>query len=151
MAKREQRPIRINQRKRVGGRKVLFAEKKKGYVRRFVNNTPGRIAEFQEAGWQVVSDGSHPADINVGESHNNGSVVTKHVGNGINAILMEQTESFYNEDQEEKQKEIDTQVSGLLNTKDGKPLADDEMIYGDGIRMSGRPTIETMDTIQQDK
>jgi hypothetical protein len=146
---RPERAKRVNQRKRVGGRSVLIAGKKKGYVRRFVNDVPGRIAEFEEAGWVVVSDGSRPADVRAGESHNIGSVVGKHVGNGTHAVLMEQTESFYNEDQAEKQNEVDLRAEGMMNDSNGVPLADDKAIYGDGIKMSGRPTIETMETLKQ--
>ena len=101
-AKRQQstRPKRTP----IGTKNVLTAPQRKGFVRRFVNDTPDRIQQFEQAGYtKVIGD----VPVGDGEQEKLGSVVTKSVGSGINAVLMEIPEEFYTEDQQAKQREVD--------------------------------------------
>ena len=138
------RPIRANRRKRIGRGNVLTAQARPGFVRRYVNDKPGRIQEFLDAGYTPVTDGQRPGDEQVGDSKLPGTTVAKHVGNGMNAYLMEIPLNFYEEDQAEKQEENDRQVEGIFKDANGNSLVEnDNHIYGDGLKIKSRPTIET--------
>lgn len=136
------RPSRTNKRTPIGTRSVLRAEQREGYVRRFVNDEPGRIKMFEEAGYQIVTDGSAPSDRNVGDSLGTGSVVSKHVGGGTRAVLMEIPVEFYEEDMKAKEDLVKAKEAMMLNNEDGKMP---DGIYGKGVAVkhTGRPQIST--------
>lgn len=91
----------------LGTRNVLTAPKRKGYVRRFVNDEADRIAQFEAAGYEVVREATEVGDPKAGKASQVGSVVRPPVGDGKNAVLMEIKEEYYNEDQDAKQRQVD--------------------------------------------
>lgn len=79
---------------------------RKGFVRRWINDSPGRILRAQEADWMPVMD-----EI---QSQEEGRAVGRHAlvgskedGSPLYAYLMEIPEDLYNEDQRAKQKPLD--------------------------------------------
>lgn len=52
------------------------------YVYRVVNDRPGRVEMFKEAGWDPVRGGK------MGDENQPGSIISKQVGNGVTGILM---------------------------------------------------------------
>jgi len=88
-------------------RNVLTAPKKKGFVRRFVNideNREGwdRVREFMEAGYKVVEGDVQIGDKRIVAESQLGKAVIRNVGHGVKAILMEQRQDWYDEDQKER-------------------------------------------------
>lgn len=79
-------------------RSRMAADTRPGYVRRWVNDTPGRIAAAEKAGYEHVTEGDQKRSINAGVNED-GSVMRAH--------LMEIPKEFYDEDQAAKQKPID--------------------------------------------
>lgn len=102
-------------RKPVSQVRVLSAPQKDGYVRRFVNDVPGRIKIFKEGGWTpVIEDGIDTADQSRMAESPLGSIYTRHVGNNVNAILMEIPEEFYKEDQKAKMQKLSMDEKAIL-------------------------------------
>lgn len=84
-ARRERRRGEIG-----AGQLKLTAPQRPGFVRRWVNDTVGRVDQFRENGWDVVQEDGTDA---------------RHVGgqkNPLKAVLMELPEEFYREDQTKK-------------------------------------------------
>jgi len=124
------------QRTPVGRRNVLTAEQRKGYVRRWVNDEDGRVAMFQEAGYEPVQVPTEVGDPMAGNASQVGAVVRKPVGGGKTAVLMEIPEEFYREDQDAKEAHIKAKEGALLEEVQG------EGFYGDGVRIArGRPGV----------
>lgn len=93
----------------------LKAEKRPGYHRRWVNDIPGRIRMFLEAGYTFVKDPN--ANMSSNATGREG-VVTAIVNRSIKdaqthkAYLMEIQDKWYNEDQEAKHaKQIEQKTS----------------------------------------
>lgn len=122
----------------VGTRNRLSAPKNPGYVRRWVNNKPGRIQMFEQAGYKIVSDKDYdpqnPGMVRVSDNLNKpaimGSSVVEEVGGGNKAVLMEIREDWYKEDQAAKARKIDQMEAQIKRRpkKDG--------FYGD-IKVDG--------------
>ena len=109
------RPVR----QPVSQRKALFAPKRPGYVRRWVNDTEGRINLFTEGGWLPVEtkEGIETANKSKLVEAPMGSIMTRHVGNGMKAVLMEIKEEFYQEDQAAKAEQIDATEKDILSRR----------------------------------
>lgn len=95
-------------------RDQLTTEKKDGFVRRWVNDIPGRVEKFLNAGYSVVQD----ANVKVGTDGvdtNNialGTGARKDVGRtrsseNTQAVLMEIPVELYEADQKAKQSKVD--------------------------------------------
>ena len=108
---KKQRPKRVPIHEQ---RNQLSTESKPGFVRRWVNDIPGRVERFLKAGYEVVQDNN----VQVGEKgvvDNNialGSGARKNVGRtrageGTTAVLMEIPKELYDEDQKAKQTKVD--------------------------------------------
>jgi hypothetical protein len=98
-------------------------KKDPNYVYRVVNDEPGRINMFRDAGWEVVQSESEirMGDPNVGgDTGAVGTPVTKVVGrrDGKLAYLMRIPKEFYQEDQEAKSSKIRERESDLKMEKD---------------------------------
>ncbi len=112
----------------VGARNKLTADARPGFVRRWVNDTPGRVGMFEEAGYEKVDEPTKVGDPRAAEATQLGSVVRKPVGGGVDAVLMEIPESFYREDQAAKETALQQKEQSLLSeAKEG--------YYGDGIKI----------------
>jgi hypothetical protein len=93
-------------RTKITSRSVLTAPHRPGFVRRFVNDTPGNIKRRLDQGYEIVQD-----DVQIGDT---GSLTDKGMGSvpqkvvdkttAMKAVLMEIPEDWYNEDQAEKAK-----------------------------------------------
>lgn len=80
----------------------LEAPPRAGFVRRFVNDVPGRIDRFRENGWETAEkDGGTDSRFvgKLGRAQESGSLYG-------NAVLMEIPEEFYREDQAAKAERI---------------------------------------------
>ena len=88
----------------------------KDYIYRIVNDNPGRINRFKEAGYELVENavlGSSHAD----GSQANAGVVSKDVGKGVTAYVMRQRKDWYDQDQAAKQQRINEAEDGMRKKK----------------------------------
>lgn len=99
-------------------RNVLTAPKRPGFVRRFVNNKGDRVLRFKEAGYSLVEEDLQVGDPKIGVPSQLGSGVRPHVGGGLEAVLMEIPEEYYNEDYKAAQDKI-TQVENEIRRNSG--------------------------------
>jgi hypothetical protein len=112
----------------VGARNKLTADQREGFVRRWVNETPGRVGMFEAAGYKVVDDPTKVGDPIAAGATQLGSVVRKPVGGGVDAVLMEIPSEFYREDQEAKEQALKQKEQSLLSeAKEG--------FYGEGLKV----------------
>jgi len=121
----------------IGRRNILSIEKGKldpNYEYRVVNDEPGRIKMFRDAGWEVVErrEGLHMGDSDVGTESQLGSLMTKVVGKDKIGYLMRIKKEFYKEDQEAKAAAIRQTESGL------KSQHEKEGRYG-AVKIGNRP------------
>ena len=97
------RPVRGS----AGRRDILTVEgKDSDYVYRIVNDTPGRVAEMKERGYELAT-GEESFSSSLDDSTSAGSVKSKHVGGGTNAVLMRIPKDWYDEDQKMKMDHVD--------------------------------------------
>jgi hypothetical protein len=87
------------------------------YVYRAVNDTPGRIDKFKNMGYEFVESDKQLGDYRVAEGSKMGKAVSKPVGNGINCYLMRTKKEYYEEDQAEKAKRVDSIEAALKPAK----------------------------------
>lgn len=126
----------------LGLRNVLTAETRDGYVRRWFNDTDDRIERAKEAGYtEVIKSSAKVGDEMAGADSQMGSLVSKSVGGGMRAVLMEIPEEFYREDQEAKQERVDAREAGLRPRSDvkGKQYGG---FYGDSKIKRGKHGVE---------
>jgi len=99
-------------------RKKLDFPVREGYVRRIINDVPGRLENAQNAGYEFVTDPSLKGSGDVKMAEGQDSRVTRVVGSSgdnkpVLGYLMEIPEEWYNEDQEEKMNKIDKMEDGM--------------------------------------
>jgi hypothetical protein len=112
----KKRPKRIP----LGTRNVLKYPKRPGYVRRVVNDVEDRIQRFKDAGYEIVQKKDLPSgDSRAGDASQMGMPVSKSVGNGVKAVLMEIPEEWYEEDQKAKQDKIKAAEAAMKQNKGG--------------------------------
>lgn len=113
----EIRKLREKKRISLKRRDVLAYPKRPGFVRRVVNNVPGRIQQFEDRGWSVVTGDETGGPLSAADPTKPGSAVTRVVGTGkdgpITGVLMEIPEEIYAEDQWAKQEGIDATEDAL--------------------------------------
>jgi hypothetical protein len=116
--KERQRRTPIN-----GNRSVLGVKgKDPDFEYRIVNDVNDRITEFQERGYDVVTDGDVTVgDNRVGKASAGGSPVEISVGQGTRAFLMRIKKEWYKEDQSAKEEHIKKLESDIMSEtrKDG--------------------------------
>lgn len=107
------------------GRK-LDAPKREGFVRRWINDTPGRIQDAQGGGYAIVKKDGKPWTTVVGVREGGGSLV---------AYLMEIPQQFYDQDfaaKQEKRNELERQIyTGTHKQEAG----DNRYVPKDGIKV----------------
>ena len=94
---------------------LFVAEERKGYKRRYVNDLPGRIDAFKQAGWTIVEDVTNSIKTHEGLAQVEstvGSQVRRVTNRDPNApsrysVLMEIPTEWYEADKKEQQKLID--------------------------------------------
>lgn len=123
-------------------RSKLSVPTRPGYVRRWVNDTEGRLLQAQQGGYEYAQDtslqiGSPDVD---NENRDLGARISRVVdkSTGQKAYLMEIKEEFYKEDQAAKQKAVkakdDLIKHGKLDDDDGRYIPD----KGKGINIETR-------------
>lgn len=88
----------------------LKADPREGYVRRWFNDSPGRLQAAQEAGYEFVKDNQSRDQ----DSRRKERAGTREEGGVLHCYLMEIKEEFYREDQALKAVEID-KVDAAIN------------------------------------
>ena len=78
-----------------------------GMVGRWVDNTPERMEQLMERGYETVRTPVQVGDVGIDSGAKLGAVVTKRVGGGREQILMQIPKEWYDADQAEKQKIVD--------------------------------------------
>lgn len=80
----------------------------KNFKYRIVNDTGDRVAEFQQRGYEVVTDPNIIiGDRRISNPAVEGSPIKVSVGGGTQAYLMRQKLEYFTEDQTAKQKQVD--------------------------------------------
>lgn len=106
-------------------RQKLQSDQRKGHVRRWVNDTPGRLAQAKLAGYEHVLE---RADADGSGQYRSAIVGTNDIGGPLKAYLMEIPREFYEEDQKAKQDAIDevdkTILRGNIRGADPKDSAE---------------------------
>lgn len=87
-----------------------------GYVDRWVNDDGGRIEKFKAAGYELV-ESAEMGSSNVDGSHAQDGVVSKDMGKGVTAYQMRQRQEYFDEDQAEKQKIVDSTEDSMRKKK----------------------------------
>lgn len=107
-----------SEREPIHSQKRLAANKRPGYVRRYVNDVGQRIESFKRAGYSIVSEDQDNSDKRASDPSLQGTSLTRvSVGGGIYAVLMEIPEEFYKEDQLAKQRQVDKIEDAIDPTK----------------------------------
>lgn len=78
-----------------------------GMVGRWVDNTPERVDELMDRGYEVVRETVQVGDMAIDSGAKMGAAITKRTGGGKEAVLMQIPEEWYKADQLEKQKVVD--------------------------------------------
>lgn len=98
----DENPAPRRQRVPVGRQSArLAAPARPGFVRRFANDSPGRVKQLQNAGYEVVSDGTIATEGNGTQVERTADRAT-----GMKAVLMETRQEYYDEDKAAKAAEI---------------------------------------------
>jgi len=99
----------------VGQRNILTVKgKDPNYEYRIVNDIEDRIAQFQDAGYELESDEAvDVGDKRVSQGTSIGSKKVFSVGQGIKAYVMKIKKEWYDEDQRAKQQRVDAQESSI--------------------------------------
>lgn len=116
----------------VNGRRNIMTVKglAPGMVGRWVDNIPERVDQLMEHGYEPVRKQVQVGDMSIDSGQPMGATVTKRVGGGKEAILMQIPKEWYDADQKEKQKIVDaretaTQQASKDNNFYGKVVVDD--------------------------
>lgn len=104
------RPTKTDRKQRVpvgGHRNILtVANKDPNFEYRWVLDSPGRLEQFKEGGYEVVTETPEVGDPTVDRASQLGSAVTMVRGTST-LVLMRIPREWYEEDQKAKQDEID--------------------------------------------
>ena len=109
---------RRNRRSRspIDGRRNILTVKglTPGMIGRWVDNTPERVEQLLEQGYDFVRENVQVGDLSIDGGAKMGATVTKRVGGGKESILMQIPEDWYKADQAEKQKIVDKREAAIL-------------------------------------
>lgn len=99
----------------VGQRNILTVRgKDPNYEYRIVNDVEDRITQFQEAGYEIVSDESvQVGDKRVSAASSIGSAKQLSVGGGTKAYVMRIRKDWYEEDQATKLRQVAAQEDSI--------------------------------------
>jgi len=100
------------------GPQSVSGEKDPNYHYRFVNDTGSRIHNFQEAGYELVTDPDVVVgDLNAVDISGMGSAKRVISNDGTTSFLMRTKKEYFNEDQKAKAKHIDELESSTQDTR----------------------------------
>jgi hypothetical protein len=86
-------------------------------VPRWVDNTPERVEQLLEQGYDFVRDNVQVGDLSIDSGAKLGATITKRVGGGKESILMQIPKEWYDADQTEKQKRVDSREAAIYGEK----------------------------------
>ena len=90
-----------------GRRDILTVEgKDNDFVYRIVNDEPGRVAAMKDRGYELAEGEENFISSWDNSQSEAGSVKSKHVGGGKNAVLMRIPKEWFEEDQKEKEEHV---------------------------------------------
>ena len=92
----------------IGGKRDILAVRNQdpNFVYRWVNDTPGRIERFKEAGYEVVLQDVEVGHKTVDRGSKVGSAIMRQVGGLLTAVCMRIPKELYDEDQAAKAEAI---------------------------------------------
>lgn len=107
-----------------GTRNILTVRgKEPGYEYRIVNDDGDRVSQFQERGYELVTDSSvQVGDRRIANPTQEGSAIEVSVGGGKKAFLMRIRKDWYEEDQAAKQAYVNETEAGIK--QEAKSIAD---------------------------
>jgi hypothetical protein len=122
MSRVAQSPSGRTKRTPVNGRNILtITGKEPGYHYRIVNDAGDRIAQFLEAGYELVdADAVRVGDKRVAQPTAEGTKAQVSVGKGDKAFVMRIKDEWYAEDQAAKQAEVDKLELSITKNLAGK-------------------------------
>ncbi len=85
----------------------LTVPERRGFYRRWINDTPGRLLRAEQAGYSFVPDETQGEDEEGRKMAKSALVGTKEDGSPLYAFLMELPQELYDQDQKAKQKPLD--------------------------------------------
>ena len=99
----------------IDGRRNILTVKglASGMVGRWVDNTPERVEQLLEQGYEPVRDVVQVGDTSIDSGKSFGATVTKRVGSGKEQILMQIPEEWWIADQKRKQKIVDEKETAI--------------------------------------
>jgi len=99
-----------------GKRNILTVRgKEPGFEYRIAKDSPGRIDELMEAGYEIVTHSAEVGDKRVGTPTSEGSPVKVSLGRGETGYLMRQKKEWYDEDQAAKEAEIKAREESMID------------------------------------
>ena len=127
-------------------RQKLRAEQREGFSRRWINDKPGRLDDAVSAGYSFVSDPDDGLKIGDGNDASQiggvGTVISRTVGvheggRPMRAYLMEIDQETYDEDQEEKTRQVDEKEDSIRRGHDnqGRPGDGSRYVPSAGIKI----------------
>lgn len=122
-----ERPRGRRERKPFGSRRQrLRAEAREGYHRHWFNDSPGRIKEAVEAGYEHVKEDGKPIHQVVGRDES---------GKPMDGYLMEIPIQWYLEDMKEREREADEIDEAIRGGEVGRKKGDQRYVPGGAIRI----------------
>ena len=97
------------------GNKLQFAGKDPSYRYRVVNDNPGRLAMFQQAGYEFCYSEEREADKGAAEAGGVDTRIVADAGRGVKGYLMRIPREFYDEDQAAKIEKVKATEDQLKN------------------------------------
>jgi hypothetical protein len=96
--------------------KLTVANRDPNFEYRIVNDVDNRIAEFQDAGWELVDKSEvRVGDRRVESASPEGSKAQISVGGGVKAFVMRIKKEWFNEDQAAKQARLNELEETMFN------------------------------------
>lgn len=114
---KEARPTRGKDRVPMHMRNIMTTEQRAGFARRWFNDTEHRVAAALDAGWDFVHKDGHTTVGDASGTQEGGDIgsrVSRPVGGGIVAYLMEIPEELHAEDQLAKQRMVNATEADML-------------------------------------
>lgn len=99
------------------GNKLEFGGKDPNYAYRVVNDNPGRLAMFQQAGYEFCHSETREADKGTAEAGGLDTRIVADAGRGVKGYLMRIPKELYDEDQANKIESVKRTEDQLKNRK----------------------------------
>lgn len=84
---------------------------------RVVSDEAGRVDQFLDAGYEIVTGKETIGDSRLNQPSQEGSPVQTHVGGGVKGVLMRIPNEWYTEDQEAKQAFVNEKEAAITDVE----------------------------------